>query len=819
MAKQRQTYNLNRQTKLFDIHKQFMGGLKTIDTDDALRSVFLRDVNNLSLSEYGFLEKRYGTYINDEFSGIPFQENKPIQGYFEYVDDDGDVHKIMFYDGIAYIKNPKAENEEERNVYVAKDVFVTEPQFTYPSPQEISNETDFEVIEVEDPIGTFSGGAAGIFVFNETTSGRNDNILFDTIQFTELPQGRQDNILLEIIDFVETIDGFRSQANTAIFKFSEAIQGRKDNLLQSSLLFSETIQGRKDDSASVLITFTDNAEGRLDEDFASYIKFTANAAGRLDPIVNINLSFTDSVFGRDDAVPSSIMQFTDTAIGGIAASGVISNTLNFTENIIGFNSTQQTGQPNIIINGVTQTSVTFTLVNTDSDTSNIAYGLNTTNPTTAAPNIATSAQRTISGLSAGVGYTVNARATSISGLKLPSELRTTSFTTIGPTVTATFNSNGGTPTYNSVSGPAPLSVSSPGSPTRSGFTFAGWSPSLPRTISANTTFTAQWAAPKTATPSTTAVSSTTNSVTFGITNLDASSATITWQIVGPGGGAQASGSQSVSSQNGFQAIATGLSPSTTYSLISVVATASGKDPSNTATIRNLTTQAAPPPPTVTATFNSNGGSPTYSNQSGPAPLSVSNPGSPTRSGFTFLGWSPSVPTTINSNTTFTAQWQDDSPPPQCPAAGTVLDTFCIGVDLYEERADGNCGSTNVLVESNSTTCGYTPPVQPTTYTTTGQVQRGPSGGSWFLSLNITYRGSSRSISTSSATTLDSAIAGGTSVTVSAPSSVNYNGETYTFVNWRVNGADQSGGVTSITRTVNANTSFNPLYEPFGLGGF
>lgn len=118
MAKRRQTYNLDRQTQLLDIHKQFMGGLKTIDTDDALSSVFLRDVNNLSLSEYGFLEKRYGTYVNDEFQNIPFDGTKPIQGYFEYVDDDGDIHKILFYDGVGYIKNPKAENEEDRNRFV-----------------------------------------------------------------------------------------------------------------------------------------------------------------------------------------------------------------------------------------------------------------------------------------------------------------------------------------------------------------------------------------------------------------------------------------------------------------------------------------------------------------------------------------------------------------------------------------------------------------------------------------------------------------------------------------------------------------------------
>jgi hypothetical protein len=129
-----------------------------------------------------------------------------------------------------------------------------------------------------------------------------------------------------------------------------------------------------------------------------------------------------------------------------------------------------------------------------------------------------------------------------------------------------------------------------------------------------------------------------------------------------------------------------------------------------------------------------------------------------------------LPREISSNTTFTAQWQDDTP-------------------------------------------------APVTYTTTAQVARGVSGGSWYLSLSITYQGSSRAVQTNGITILDSAINEGTSVTISAPSSVNFDGNPYTFIRWRVNGVNQSDGVTSITRTINANTFFEPVYEPFGLGGF
>ena len=64
---------------------------------------------------------------------------------------------------------------------------------------------------------------------------------------------------------------------------------------------------------------------------------------------------------------------------------------------------------------------------------------------------------------------------------------------------------------------------------------------------------------------------------------------------------------------------------------------------------------------ITATFNSDGGTPTYNSQSGASPLTVTNPGSPTRANFTFGGWMIgttviSFPIGITSNTTFTAKW-------------------------------------------------------------------------------------------------------------------------------------------------------------------
>lgn len=47
-----------------------------------------------------------------------------------------------------------------------------------------------------------------------------------------------------------------------------------------------------------------------------------------------------------------------------------------------------------------------------------------------------------------------------------------------------------------------------------------------------------------------------------------------------------------------------------------------------------------------------------------------------------------------------------------PASGTLLSTYCSGVDKYGTYSDGNYGSYNQLIQANSTDCGYTPPAPP-----------------------------------------------------------------------------------------------------------
>jgi len=97
-------YDVNTQTKLLDIHKQFQGGLKTVDTDDSLKTLFLRQAENLELSEFGFLEKRYGQVVEKELmnAGI-LNGTNTIQGYFEYTRADSTIDKILIIDGKLFL--------------------------------------------------------------------------------------------------------------------------------------------------------------------------------------------------------------------------------------------------------------------------------------------------------------------------------------------------------------------------------------------------------------------------------------------------------------------------------------------------------------------------------------------------------------------------------------------------------------------------------------------------------------------------------------------------------------------------------------------
>ena len=65
-------------------------------------------------------------------------------------------------------------------------------------------------------------------------------------------------------------------------------------------------------------------------------------------------------------------------------------------------------------------------------------------------------------------------------------------------------------------------------------------------------------------------------------------------------------------------------------------------------------------------------------------------------------------------------------PPPPPAAGTLLSDSCVGFDLVGTYADGSGGTYTQTIETNSATCGYTPPV---TYSVSISIAVGPYNGS------------------------------------------------------------------------------------------
>ena len=98
-------YDVNTRTRLIDVHKQFNGGLKTVDTDDALGAVYLRQAENVSLSEFGFIEKRYGTYKNFSIeNGVT--SNSKLQGFWEFNPENA-LYQIMAIDGHFYVNGVK----------------------------------------------------------------------------------------------------------------------------------------------------------------------------------------------------------------------------------------------------------------------------------------------------------------------------------------------------------------------------------------------------------------------------------------------------------------------------------------------------------------------------------------------------------------------------------------------------------------------------------------------------------------------------------------------------------------------------------------
>ena len=201
---------------------------------------------------------------------------------------------------------------------------------------------------------------------------------------------------------------------------------------------------------------------------------------------------------------------------------------------------------------------------------------------------------------------------------------------IATNYTFTFNLNGGniggSTTNRTTSGAYNTNSTTPGTPVRSHYIFAGWSPSVPSKYDGNKSFIAQW------TP-----------VNY----------TFTFNLNGGNIGGSTT-NKTISGLYNTNSTTPGTPVRTHY-------TFAGWSPSLPSKYDgNKTFTAQWTPINYTFTFNLNGGniggSTTNKTINGNNTQNVTTPGTPVRTHHTFAGWSPSLPSKYDGNKTFTAQW-------------------------------------------------------------------------------------------------------------------------------------------------------------------
>ena len=185
--------------------------------------------------------------------------------------------------------------------------------------------------------------------------------------------------------------------------------------------------------------------------------------------------------------------------------------------------------------------------------------------------------------------------------------------------TLTFDTNGGS-TIAPITQDYGTAITAPADPTKTGYTFAGWTPAIPATMPAeNMTIKAKW---------------TVNQYTLTFdTNGGSTIAPIT--------------------QDYGTAITAPADPTKTGY------TFAGWTPAIPATMpaENMTIKAKWTVNQYTLTFDTNGGS-TIAPITQDYGTAITAPADPTKTGYTFAGWTPAIPTTMPAeNLTVTAQWR------------------------------------------------------------------------------------------------------------------------------------------------------------------
>jgi hypothetical protein len=203
------------------------------------------------------------------------------------------------------------------------------------------------------------------------------------------------------------------------------------------------------------------------------------------------------------------------------------------------------------------------------------------------------------------------------------------------TYTYTFNGNGATtnpiPTSRTLA--AGNTLSAPTNPARTGYTFNGWSPSIPTAMPVGGgSSAAQW----TALPPNLTFTANPPSITAG------NSSNLNWTVTGTADSCWASGGWTGwKTFSGSNSEAVSPLTTTTYNLECWNAGVSSG-------MKTALVTVVPVPTTYTYTFNGNGATtnPIPTSRTLAAGNTLSAPTNPARTGYTFNGWSPSIPTAM-----------------------------------------------------------------------------------------------------------------------------------------------------------------------------
>ena len=230
-----------------------------------------------------------------------------------------------------------------------------------------------------------------------------------------------------------------------------------------------------------------------------------------------------------------------------------------------------------------------------------------------------------------VGYNTEAQAKEVTGFVAPAyieqvEVGTNTSITIKYTrITYTIAFDCGIyDTVDDITGKYGATVTAPTDPTRTGYTFTGWSPALPETFTENLDVTAQWEA-----------KTVDYKVYHSFENLDGEyvvNETLTETLQGKVDTKTAAVAKEVT---GF------ITPT------SITQKTIGTETSVTIEYARKT---------ITITFDSDNGGP-ISSRSGKYGATVTAPTDPIKANYTFKGWSPALPETFESDLEVTAQWE------------------------------------------------------------------------------------------------------------------------------------------------------------------